>query len=127
MVNSSVQLPAPSSVRSFRLRPRHTDWLMVRIELAQPVSTTFLTRAAASTAASEKTEEKKKKSHYVERTFEARKQGAKIDPLLGTHSGASRLDAAISRRSGQVGRAGFYVLADKELEVRFILANLRVH
>ena len=99
---------------------------MVRITLAQPVSTTFLAEAAAPTAASEETEEEKK-SLYVERTFEARKQDAKIDPPLGTQFGAGRLYAAISNRRGPVGRADGYIYEGKELEVRFIITNLRLH
>ena len=72
---------------------------------SQPVSTTFLTKAAVATATSEKTEEEEKKSHHAERKLEAQKQDAKIDPPLGTQIGTGRLYAAISSRSGQVGRA----------------------
>ena len=63
----------------------------------------------------------------MERTFEARKQDAEIDPLLGTQFGAGRLYAAISSQRGPVGRADGYIFEGKELEVRFITTNLRLH
>ena len=52
---------------------------------------------------------------YVVRKFETMNQDAKIDPLLETQFGAGRLHAAISSRSGQVGRADGYILERKEL------------
>ena len=117
----------PVKVLSFRSTLHRAVPSMVRITLAQPVSTTFLAEAAAPTAASEETEEEEKKSRYVERTFEARKQDAKIDPPLGTQFGAGRLYAAVLSRRGPVGRADGYIFEGKELEVRFIITNLRLH
>ncbi len=94
---------------------------------AQPVSKKLAAKAAAAATTSEKPEEEeKKKSRCVERKIEARKQDAKIDPLLETQFGAGRLYAVISSRPGQVGRADGYILEGKELEVRFIITNLRV-
>ena len=92
---------------------------------AQPVSKKLAAKAAAAAAAdeAEKTEPAKK-SRHVERKFEARKQDAKIDPLLETQFGAGRLYAAISSRPGQVGRADGYILEGKELEVRSVAPNL---
>ena len=88
---------------------------------AQPVSKKLAAKAAAAAAAdeAEKTEPTKK-SRHVERKFEARKEDAKIDPLLETQFGAGRLYAAISSRPGQVGRADGYILEGKELEVRSV-------
>ena len=88
---------------------------------AQPVSKELAAKAAAAAAADEagKTEPMKK-SRHVERKFEARKQDAKIDPLLETQFGAGRLYAAISSRPGEVGRADGYILEGKELEVRLV-------
>ena len=94
---------------------------------AQPVSKKLAAKAAAAAATSEKPEEEKKKSRCVERKIEARKEDAKIDTLLETQFGAGRLYAVISSRPGQVGRADGYILEGKELEVRFITTNLRVH
>ena len=94
---------------------------------AQPVSKKLAAKAAAAAAASENPEEEKKKSHHVERKLEARKNDAKLDPLLETQFGAGRLYASISSRPGQVGRADGYILEGKELEVRFIITNLYIH
>jgi len=91
---------------------------------AQPVSKKLAAKAAAAAAAAEgETTEPTKKSRHVERKFEARKQDAKIDPLLETQFGAGRLYAAISSRPGQVGRADGYILEGKELE--FYIRKLR--
>jgi len=74
------------------------------------------TKAAAGTAAKESEELTKKRSHSVQRKIDARKEGAKIEPLLDEQFLTGRLYAAISSRPGQSGRADGYILEGKELE-----------
>ncbi|CAJ0758737.1 13192_t:CDS:2, partial [Entrophospora sp. SA101] len=58
----------------------------------------------------------KKKSNHVQRKLDARKEFAKVDPLLDEHFTIGRLYAIISSRPGQCGRADGYILEGKELE-----------
>jgi len=76
----------------------------------------------AAPAAGEVTEEKKLSNH-AQRSLDAKKKDAKIDPLLDSQFAAGRLYAAISSRPGQSGRADGYILEGKELE--FYLRKLR--
>ncbi|RHZ60554.1 hypothetical protein Glove_352g64 [Diversispora epigaea] len=58
----------------------------------------------------------KKRSNHVQRKLEARKEGAKIDPLLDDQFLTGRLFAILSSRPGQSGRCDGYILEGKELE-----------
>ncbi|KAJ2916812.1 hypothetical protein MD484_g3624, partial [Candolleomyces efflorescens] len=86
------------------------------IQYAQPV-----TKKGKSTI--EATDEPKKLSNHAQRSLDAKKKDAKIDPLLESQFAAGRLYASISSRPGQSGRADGYILEGKELE--FYLRKLR--
>ncbi|KAF5393220.1 hypothetical protein D9757_000701 [Collybiopsis confluens] len=86
---------------------------------AQPVTK----RGKVSAAATEAAAEPVKLSNHAQRSLDAKKKEAKVEPLLETQFAAGRLYAAISSRPGQSGRCDGYVLEGKELE--FYIRKIR--
>jgi len=90
---------------------------------ATPITKRGAKAAEAASAEAAAAGGEKKLSHHAQRSLDARKPDAKIDPLLESQFAAGRLYAVISSRPGQSGRADGYILEGKELE--FYLRKLR--
>ncbi|KAJ4483274.1 ribosomal protein S8e/ribosomal biogenesis NSA2 [Lentinula aciculospora] len=85
---------------------------------AQPVTKKGKAIAPVDVAA-----EPVKLSNHAQRSLDAKKKEAKIEPLLDSQFAAGRLYAAISSRPGQSGRCDGYILEGQELE--FYIRKIR--
>ncbi|GAW04222.1 ribosomal protein S8e/ribosomal biogenesis NSA2 [Lentinula edodes] len=85
---------------------------------AQPV-----TKRGKAPAPTDAAAEPVKLSNHAQRSLDARKKEAKVEPLLDSQFAAGRLYAAISSRPGQSGRCDGYILEGQELE--FYIRKIR--